>query len=91
VIIEAMSAGVPVIASAHGGPTEIVEDGVTGLLVAPGSSERLAEVMARLLGDAPRRRTMGLAARQRAVERFDIRAQVDRIQSIHADILAHGR
>jgi len=87
VLIEAMAAGVPVIASAQGGPTEIVEDGVTGLLVAPGSSEELADAMRQLLGDAPRRVAMGVAARQRAIEHFDIRRQVERIQSLYLDVL----
>jgi len=87
VLIEAMAAGVPLIASAQGGPTEIVEDGITGLLVMPGSSQLLAEVMARLLSDAPRRRAMSLAARQRAREHFDIRQQVEQLQSIYESVL----
>ncbi len=91
VLIEAMSAGVPVIAAAHGGPIEIVEDGVTGLLVPPGDPERLADAVTELIADETRRQVMGRAARQRAVERFDIRVQVERIQSIYADILTHQR
>jgi glycosyltransferase involved in cell wall biosynthesis len=89
VLIEAMAAGVPVIASAQGGPTEIVEDGVTGLLVTPGSSELLAEAMAQLLSDPERSAGMGVAGRQRAIEHFDIRQQVERIQAIYDRILIH--
>ncbi|HLF28883.1 MAG TPA: glycosyltransferase family 4 protein [Anaerolineae bacterium] len=89
VLIEAMAAAVPPIASDQGGPTEIVEDGVTGLLIAPGSSELLAEAMSLLIRDSARRAEMGRAAQQRARERFDIRLQVERIQSIYADVLRH--
>jgi glycosyltransferase involved in cell wall biosynthesis len=89
VLIEAMSAGVPVIASAQGGPTEIVEDGITGLLVTPGSSQALAEALTKILADASRRAEMGVAARRLAIERFDIRVQVARIESIYLDILAN--
>ncbi len=87
VLIEAMAAGVPVIASAQGGPTEIVEDGITGLLVTPGSSQALAEALTKLLSDAPRRAEMGIAARRRAIEHFDIRRQVEAIQSIYQHVL----
>ncbi|HET7090857.1 MAG TPA: glycosyltransferase family 4 protein [Anaerolineae bacterium] len=89
VLIEAMAAGLPVIASAQGGPTEIVEDGITGLLVTPGSSQALAEALTKLLADASRRAEMGVAARRLAIERFDIRTQVARIESIYLDILAN--
>ena len=91
VLIEAMSAGVPVIASAQGGPTEIVEDGVTGLLVTPGSSQALAEALTKLLADAPRRAEMGIAAHRRATEHFDIRQQVEAIQSIYQDVLGQAQ
>ncbi|HEY4688484.1 MAG TPA: glycosyltransferase family 4 protein, partial [Anaerolineae bacterium] len=91
VIIEAMSASLPVIASAHGGPAEIVEDGVTGLLVPPGESNRLAQVMSGLLNDAPRRQAMGSAARQRACERFDIRQQVEAVQSIYLNVIRENQ
>jgi glycosyltransferase involved in cell wall biosynthesis len=87
VLIEAMAAGVPVIASAQGGPTEIVQDGVTGLLITPGSSEILSEAMHILLEDSERRKVMGIAACQRAREAFDIRQQVERIQSVYDEVL----
>ena len=90
VLIEAMAAGVPVIASAQGGPVEIVEDGVTGLLVAPGSSDVLADAMSKILADATRRAAMGIAARRRAIEHFDIRRQVEALQSIYLDVLGHS-
>jgi glycosyltransferase involved in cell wall biosynthesis len=87
VLIEAMAAGVPVIAAAQGGPIEIVEDGITGLLIAPGSSELLSEAMRFLLEDDDLRKSMAVAARQRVREHFDIRQQVERIQSVYDEVL----
>jgi glycosyltransferase involved in cell wall biosynthesis len=72
-IIEAMAMGVPVVSSRSGAIDELVEDGVTGLLVPPRDESALAAAIARLLGDAELRRAMGSAARRRAEERFDIR------------------
>lgn len=76
-LVEAMAAGVPVVAADDGGPREIVEQGVTGLLVSPGTAEPLAAVVIDLLEDAPRRRAMGRAGRRRARECFDACRQTD--------------
>lgn len=68
VLPEAMALGRPVIGSDLGGPREIVEDGVTGLLVAPNQPDLLAQAILALLGDPERRVEMGRAgvARLRA-------------------------
>lgn len=71
-VLEAMAAGLPVVASAVGGLPELVEDGVTGLLVPPRDPEALADVLRRLLADADLRRRLGAAGRARAEERFDL-------------------
>jgi glycosyltransferase involved in cell wall biosynthesis/GT2 family glycosyltransferase len=63
VVVEAMAAGKAVIASAAGGPTEIVNDGVDGFLVAPGDVDALAAVLRRLAGDDALRERLGQAAR----------------------------
>ncbi len=73
VIVEAMSLGVPVIATNAGGVPEIVEDGVTGILVPPGDANSLASAMVRLLVDPDLRKEMGERAKTRAFELFDIR------------------
>jgi glycosyltransferase involved in cell wall biosynthesis len=94
VILEAMSAGVAVIASAHGGPLEMVVDGVTGLLVRPGDSRALAAGIERLLGDPPLRRQMGEAGRQRMLQHFELSGYLDAIQTLYASVLreaASGR
>src|SRR4030095_5681325 len=56
---EAMAAGRAVLASRVGGMAEIIEDGVTGLLVAPGDREGLTEALRRLLADAALRARLG--------------------------------
>ena len=71
-IIEAMAAGLPVVASAVGGVPEMVEDERTGLLVAPGATTALADALARLVGDRTLREQMGRAGRENALERYDL-------------------
>ncbi len=70
-VIEAMAAGLPVIATRGGAFPELVEDGRTGLLVEPGDVEGLTEAMERLAGDDRLRLKMGRAGQQRAREHFD--------------------
>jgi glycosyltransferase involved in cell wall biosynthesis len=70
VCAEAMAHGRPVVASAVGGLLDLVVDGETGLLVAPGDAGALRRALERLLGDAELRRRMGEAARERIRERF---------------------
>ncbi len=71
-ILEAMAAGLPVVATAVSGNPEAVEDGTTGVLVRPESADALAEALIALLRDPERRRRMGEAARARVAERFSI-------------------
>jgi glycosyltransferase involved in cell wall biosynthesis len=67
---EAMSSGVPVVASRVAGVPEVVENGKSGLLVDRDSPSALAEAIIRLLEDAPLRRSMAQAGRQRAIKLF---------------------
>jgi glycosyltransferase involved in cell wall biosynthesis len=73
-VIEAMAAGLPVVASDVGGLRELVEHEVTGLLVAPGNVDALAEALGRLVADPGLRRRMGDAGRARAELLFDLPA-----------------
>ena len=62
--LEAQALGCPVLASAYGGVASVVRHGETGELTPPGDVLGLAKALARLVGDAPRRRALGQAARQ---------------------------
>ncbi len=65
VVSEAMAAGLPVIASAGGGPAEMIADGASGLLVTPGDTEALAKAMQTCAHDANLRASLGASARKR--------------------------
>lgn len=65
-VLEAMAAGVPMVATVVGGVPELLEDGVTGLLVPPGDPDQLAAAIERIAGDPELRKRMGGAARARA-------------------------
>ena len=69
-VLEAMAAGLPVVASRVGGLPEVVQDGVTGLLAAPGNPLELQEAIKVLRDDPSRRRDMGQAGRERVQEHF---------------------
>ena len=71
-ILEAMAAGLPVVATDVGGVAEAVEDGDTGLLVPSADFEALACALGRLLSDADLRRRLGAAGRARALRLFDL-------------------
>lgn len=71
-VLEAMRAGVPVVAADAGGIGEIVDDGTTGLLVEPGDDRALAAGLGSLLDDESRRAAMGVAGRHRIEENFDV-------------------
>ena len=84
VIKEAMAVGVPVIATDEVGNPEMVDDEV-GRLVPPRDPEALAAAIDELQAlDATERRALGMAARQRAVERFDLRSQTAHLIEVFA-------
>jgi phosphatidylinositol alpha-1,6-mannosyltransferase len=70
VLLEAMAAAKPVIGGAHGGIPDIVEDGVTGLLVPHGNIERLRQALEFMLGNPERAKEMGVRGRDRLTELF---------------------
>ncbi|HEV2591706.1 MAG TPA: glycosyltransferase family 4 protein [Gaiellaceae bacterium] len=85
-VLEAMAAGLPVVASDVGGLREQVVDGETGYLVPAGDVTALTDALARLLDDPALRERIGAAARARAEELFDLpafrRAHVDLYRSL---------
>jgi len=85
-LLEAMSAGVPVIASPVGGVQEAVVDGVTGFLVAPGDTQTLERLLGRVLADRALAARIGGAARQSVRLRYAPERAVPRIESLYADV-----
>jgi glycosyltransferase involved in cell wall biosynthesis len=86
--VEAMAAGLPVVATKVGGTPEIIEDGLTGTLVAAGKPAPLGAAIARLLKDPGERRRMGEAGRARAVAEFGEDTMLGRIAEIYREVLA---
>ncbi len=79
VAVEAMAAGVPVVAAGHGAFVELVEDGVTGLLHRPGEAASLASCIRRIAGGPDRNREMGQAARRRYEQGFSPAVGLERL------------
>lgn len=75
VLMEAMAAGLPVVATRVAGVPELVEDGVSGLLVPPGDRDALGSALLAIARDPERRTRMGQAGRARVVLDFDIRRE----------------
>ena len=90
VFLEAMAFGKPVVAGAHGGAPEVVEDGVTGFLTPHGDVEALSGVLRRLLSDARLRSEMGRRGRERVEARYLFEHFQARLATI-LDELVEGR
>ena len=88
VALEAMERARPVIAAEIGGLGELVQDGVTGLLVPAGEAEPLEEAIVRLAGDLSRAAEMGEAGRRRALEHFLQERCTDRTELLYEGALA---
>jgi glycosyltransferase involved in cell wall biosynthesis len=90
-LLEAMKAGVPVVASRVGGVSEIVEDGRTGILVAPGDALGLADAVGRLLEDEATRSRMASNARRYVLEHHDLSVMVEGHRAAFRESLARAR
>jgi glycosyltransferase involved in cell wall biosynthesis len=75
-VMEAMAAGLPVVATRVGGTPEVVTEGVTGRLVDPGDAGAISRVVVELLGDAEGSRSMGSAGRERIRSEFSVARMV---------------
>lgn len=85
-VLEAMSYGLPVVATRVGGVPEAVDDGVTGRLVAPGDAQALAGALAEVLGDPDVRRRWGAAGRSAFEERFRVDPMIDAVAELYTHL-----
>ncbi|MGA3170979.1 MAG: glycosyltransferase family 4 protein [Chthoniobacteraceae bacterium] len=90
VLVEAMSLGRPVIATRAGGPREIVEDGVTGLLVPPSDPVSLAGAISRLIRDEPLRTGMGARGRERFLQNYTLERMAASVLETYRKALTQG-
>lgn len=88
VVLEAIAAGKPVIATALGGPLEILEHNHSGLLVRPDGPEPLAEALARLAGDPVERARLATAAAHVLQSRFTLESTVGKLAVEYEALLA---
>ncbi|MFC2053201.1 glycosyltransferase [Chloroflexota bacterium] len=87
VVLEAMAAGKPVVATSVGGTPEAVVDGVTGLLVPPQNPEALANAILLLLENSELRIRMGRAGRERVLNHFSIQRMVKRTEQLYQELM----
>jgi glycosyltransferase involved in cell wall biosynthesis len=83
VLIEAMASRKPIVATNVGGIPEVVEDGVTGILVPPRNPEALAKAILRLAKDDKLRKEMGERGREKAIKEFDIKIAVNNYERLY--------
>jgi glycosyltransferase involved in cell wall biosynthesis len=86
-IIEAMMAGLPVVASRVGGVPELVQEGENGFLFAPGDAESCAEKIQRLLNDTGLRERMGRVSRQKALQEFSLDRMLEETRRVYEAVL----
>jgi colanic acid/amylovoran biosynthesis glycosyltransferase len=88
VLMEAMAMELPVIATRIMGVPELVDHGVSGLVVPPAREDLLADAIEALLRDPERRRDMGRAGRTKVAEEFNLRTEAERLRDVYRAELA---
>jgi len=86
VLLEALSLARPVVATLIGGIPEVIEHGVSGLLVTPGREDELAKSCIALMDDSDYARRLGAAGRQRVVEHFSASAMANNVAEIYRSL-----
>lgn len=89
-LMEAMAAGLPVVATAVGGVPELIADQRSGLLVKAGDADGLAAAMVRMLQNAEMRRTMGACAAQQALQAFSASRMAQAYMELYERMVADG-
>jgi len=90
-LLEYMQAAKPVVATRVGGVPDMVEDGVTGLLVEPRDSEALAAALSELIQEPERATKMGEAGRERQQREFSLDAMARRVGDLYEELYAAKR
>jgi len=85
-VLEAMAASLPVVANAHGGVREMIQDGVNGYLVTPNEAGEMSERLLTLIRDEALRRSMGESARRRVSTEFGFENYRRRIVDLYNDV-----
>jgi glycosyltransferase involved in cell wall biosynthesis len=88
IVLEAMATALPVVATAVGGTTDLVHEGVTGRLAPPRDPAALAQAILSLLRDPASARRMGEEALRRARAEYALEAMIDRTQALYGELLA---
>jgi len=89
-LLESMAAGVPVVATTVGGNPEVVEDGITGLMVPPRDPAMLARAICHLLERPEEAARFGQTGRQRVNEHFSLDRMVQRTERLYLNLLDHA-
>lgn len=88
VLLEAMAMGVPLVATAAGGVPEIIEDGMSGLLVPPGDPEALAYAIRRLIQDPEQRQRLSRAGQNLVATKFNLDGHLDALERHFEGVIA---
>jgi glycosyltransferase involved in cell wall biosynthesis len=86
-----MASGLPVVATMVGAAPQMMDDGISGLLVPPADSHALADGLARLLGDADLRRSIGRLASDQVHSRYSMATVADQIEARYVAITSGRR
>ncbi|MBI4811863.1 glycosyltransferase family 4 protein [Candidatus Falkowbacteria bacterium] len=84
-IIEAMLAGLPIVATNVGGNPDLIKDAETGLLVEPQNPEQIAEKIKKLIDNPDLREKLGISAQNRAQKEFSLKQMVEKIKDVYLD------
>jgi glycosyltransferase involved in cell wall biosynthesis len=90
-MLEAMAAGLAVVATSVGGALDLIEDGRTGRLVAPCDPTALASALDAVLADSALRRRLGAAARERVIAAYSLPVAADRLLHLYRELATARR